>query len=91
MLHHKELEMLDKLHNGNKFDNVDRPEHYNKFGIECITAIKASMSDEEFKGYLKGNLIKYTWRYSYKSKPLEDLKKAKWYLNKLIEEIENEK
>ena len=39
---------------------------------------------DEWKGYLKGNCLKYLWRYQYKSKPLEDLKKAQWYLTRLI-------
>jgi hypothetical protein len=54
--------------------------HYNTGSVECIEAIKASMSDTEFKGYLKGNAMKYLWRYDYKGKPVEDLKKAQWYL-----------
>ena len=65
-------------------DEVNQPAHYNTGNIECITAIEASMSQEEFCGYLKGNCLKYLWRYRYKGKPLEDLKKAQWYLNKLI-------
>jgi hypothetical protein len=68
-----------------RFDEVDKPEHYNSGKVECIEAIKASMSAEEYKGYLKGNTIKYLWRYQYKGKPVQDLKKAQWYLNKLIE------
>ena len=67
-----------------QFDAVNFPQHYNEGGIEAIDAIKASMSLTEFKGYLKGNVLKYTWRYTYKEKPLEDLNKAKWYLEKLI-------
>lgn len=66
-----------------KPDVVNKPRHYNQYGIECIDAIQASMSVEEFKGYLKGNIEKYIWRYTYKN-GIEDLKKAQWYLNKLI-------
>jgi hypothetical protein len=69
-------------------DEVNRPEHYNSGSIECIEAIKASMSPEEFKGYLKGNSLKYLWRYSYKGKPKQDLEKAKWYLERLIESVQ---
>ena len=47
------------------------------------------MTEEEFKGYLKGNNLKYLWRYNYKDKPLEDLQKAKWYLDKLIKVVHN--
>lgn len=67
-------------------DPVERPVHYNTGSVECIEAIKASMSDTEFKGYLKGNAMKYLWRYAYKGKPVEDLKKAQWYLARLTEE-----
>ena len=65
-------------------DMVNSPPHYNKHTIECIVAIEAALTEEEFKGYIKGNVLKYTWRENYKDK-LEDLKKAAWYLNRLIE------
>ena len=42
---------------------------------------------EGYEHYLQGNIIKYLWRYRYKN-GTEDLKKAQWYLNKLIEEVE---
>ena len=64
-------------------DVVNNPEHYNTGSIECIEAIEESMSSVAFKGYLKGNCIKYLWRYDYKGKQVEDLQKAGWYLNKL--------
>ena len=69
-------------------DNVNRPTHYNTGNIECIEAIEESMTPDAFKGYLKGNTMKYLWRYERKGKGLEDLKKAQWYLNRLIEEAE---
>lgn len=68
----------------NKKDPVNNPDHYNEGEIECIDAIEASMSLEEFQGYLKGNSLKYLWRYKYKSNPKQDLEKAQWYLTKLI-------
>ena len=66
-------------------DPVNSPAHYaDSFGgIQCIDAIETSMSTEEFKGFLKGNVQKYVWRYSQKN-GAEDLKKAKWYLERLI-------
>ena len=70
-----------------KHDEVAHPAHYNTGEIECIEAIKASMSSEEFWGYLKGNTLKYLWRYNYKGKPKQDLEKAQWYLNRLIEQM----
>lgn len=67
---------------------VIHPSHYNKGGIECIEAIKASMSKEAFLGGLKFNVMKYVWRYESKEKPIEDLKKAQFYLDRLIKELE---
>jgi len=64
---------------------VENPDHYNTGAIEAIEAIKASMPSEQFFGYLKGNVMKYLWRYDYKEKPIEDLRKADWYLNRLID------
>ena len=72
---------------GNAVDMVNSPPHYNKHGIECIMAIEAALTEEEFKGYIKGNVLKYTWRENYKNK-VEDLKKAAWYLKRLIESVE---
>lgn len=69
-------------------DKVNHPLHYTSGGIECIEAIKASMSKDEYKGYLKGNVLKYIWRYKNKNNPVEDLKKAKVYLEWLIKEVE---
>jgi len=69
--------------NSEREDVVNKPKHYNTGNIECIEAIEESMSSVAFKGYLKGNCMKYLWRYDYKGKQVEDLNKAKWYLNKL--------
>lgn len=68
-------------------DLVNQPPHYNQGGVECIEAIKASMSAEEFQGYLKGNAIKYLWRYRHKN-GVQDLQKANWYNNRLIRELQ---
>jgi len=65
-------------------DVVNNPDHYNTGNIECIDAIEESMSSVAFKGYLKGNCMKYLWRYDYKGKQVEDLQKAQWYLAKLL-------
>jgi hypothetical protein len=59
------------------------PDHY-KGAVECIDAIRASMTAEAFAGYLKGNIQKYLWRYEKKN-GVEDLRKAGVYLNWLIE------
>ncbi len=70
-------------------DMVNKPAHYRQGGVECIEAIEASMSREEFQGYLKGNLEKYIWRYRHKN-GIEDLRKARWYLDRLIASVEAE-
>lgn len=70
------------------FKDINNPSHYNSGDVECIDGIKASLSKEEFEGYLHGNIIKYVWRFRYKG-GVKDLRKAEWYLKKLIEEIEN--
>jgi hypothetical protein len=69
-------------------DNVNHPPHYNQGSIECIDAIKAA-TGSGFVKYCTGNVIKYLWRYDNKG-GLEDLKKAAWYLDRLIKEMGNE-
>ena len=69
-------------------DAVNHPSHYTGAGIECIEAIKASMTPDALAGYLKGNVQKYLWRYEKKVNPIDDLKKARWYLDYLINELE---
>ena len=63
---------------------VDEPPHYNVGEIECIDYIKQQLGDE-YGAYLLGNCHKYLHRHKYKGSPAEDLKKAQWYLNRLIE------
>ena len=81
----EELEQAGKEAYAN-VDMVNNPSHYNKAGVECITAIQAATGDG-YEYYLQGNILKYLWRYRYKN-GMEDLKKAQWYLNELIEEVE---
>ena len=69
-------------------DVVNHPPHYGEGKIECIEYLRDNMDVMMFMGYLEGNIKKYLHRYRYKNKPLEDLKKAQWYLNRLIEEME---
>ena len=78
----EEEERIGKEAYGN-LDMVNEPPHYNQAGIECIDAIQAALTPEEFRGYCKGNNLKYTWREQYKNKT-EDLRKAAWYLDKLL-------
>ena len=73
-----------------EYDVVTKPEHYNQDNcIECIDAIRAALGTG-FKEYLQGNILKYIWRHKYKN-GVEDLKKARWYHDRLIEsEITND-
>ena len=68
-------------------DAVNHPQHYTKGGVECIDAIRASMTTEAFAGYCKGNVLKYVWRYESKG-GIEDLQKAAVYLNWLVQIVD---
>jgi hypothetical protein len=63
--------------------NVNHPNHYNQGKIEVIDAI-----EEWGLGFNDGNVVKYVSRYKHKERPLEDLKKAKWYLEREINRLE---
>jgi hypothetical protein len=73
-------ELLNRV--TSKPDLVNAPPHYRQGGIECIDAIRAALTDEEFRGYVKGNSMKYLWREKHKGGD-QDLKKAAWYLNRI--------
>ena len=70
--------------------SVNHPQHYQSSSIECIDAIRAQMTPEEFRGFLKGNVIKYMWREKMKG-GTESLLKANWYLDQLIQHEEKQK
>ena len=72
-------------------DQVNKPPHYNSGSIECIDAMQAMADGSMVWGqnaYLWQNAFKYLWRWPYKKKPIEDLKKCRWYLDRLISLIE---
>jgi hypothetical protein len=69
-------------------DVVNKPKHYNQGDIECIDAIEAMLTHEEFVGYLRGNSLKYRWRFRYKN-GIEDLRKAEWYEKRLLKVLNN--
>jgi len=77
-------ETFDVHHAPVKEDMVESPPHYNNGSVECIEAIEAMLSKDEYIGYLRGNALKYMWRFRYKSKPFEDLRKARWYEERLM-------
>lgn len=70
-----------------KDDQVNSPSHYTQGNRETIEVIKDYMTNDEFAGYLKGNIIKYVGRFKFKGKPVQDLQKAEWYLERLIKEV----
>jgi hypothetical protein len=69
------------------FELINHPPHYTDGTIECIDAIQAQLTPEEYRGYLKGNIAKYVWRERHKG-GRESLMKARWYLDRLISIIE---
>lgn len=69
-------------------DNVNHPSHYTQGGVECIDAITAATVNKTgIEAVCTANVIKYIWRYEGKN-GLEDVKKAQWYINRLIAELE---
>jgi hypothetical protein len=72
-------------------DNVNHPSHYTQGAIECIDAIKeATKGLFGIEAVCTANIIKYVWRWKFKN-GLEDLDKASWYLDKLKQEVRNQK
>ena len=71
-----------------QYNNVHSPAHYNQGQTECIDAIEAMLSQEEYIGYLRGNSMKYRWRFRYKN-GFEDLNKAEWYEKRLVKFMED--
>lgn len=68
-----------------KEDNVNHPSHYTAGKIECIDALEAATCElTGIEAVCTANAIKYLWRWKQKN-GVEDLKKARWYLNRLIE------
>jgi len=88
MIYYNEEEMKYILEEKQTKDLVNNPPHYNKGNIECIDAIEAMLTHEEYVGYLRGNSLKYRWRFRYKN-GIQDLEKAKWYENRLMEVLNN--
>lgn len=70
-----------------KNNPVNHSLHYNTGGIECIEAIKAALTEDEFVGFLKGQILKYTWRSGHKDDIIQDTKKSIRYAEYLCEFI----
>lgn len=82
-------EVVEEHSEDAKADPVNRPAHYTSGGIECIDAMQAAFGDEAVKDFCLCNAFKYLWRHRQKN-GVEDLKKARWYLNRLITAMEAE-
>ena len=66
-------------------DNVNHPKHYTFGKYEVIDIIKDQLSEDQFIGYCLGNAVKYISRCQHKGKMTEDIRKAIWYLNAIVE------
>ena len=71
-------------------DYVNHPNHYTNSKVECIDALESMTENytNVVDAELSWQIVKYIWRHPFKFKPLEDLKKARWYLDRLIKKIE---
>lgn len=93
-IHQKRIEVgikMDLKENARIKEAVNKPKHYiGVYGLEAITVMKNFLPNytNPYLGYLVGNVIKYTLRAPLKGKTLEDLKKARKYLDEAIEELE---
>ena len=89
------MKLYDELDNWNKQndDLVNHPPHYNKGRYETINVIDDAVDGAPTTqlAYAQGNVIKYILRMWYKNKALQDAKKARWYLDKVISSLEKEK
>lgn len=73
---------------GGSTDMVNHPKHYTQGGIECIDALKAAtVGKRGIEAVCVANVIKYLWRYEEKN-GIEDVRKAKWYIERLLKELE---
>jgi hypothetical protein len=72
---------------GESNDIINNPSHYNRNGIETIDVLKAYLTPEEYKGYLKATIITYLLRSPYKGQQKDDILKAKWYADRLAQEV----
>jgi hypothetical protein len=82
----KAVEEKNEAMLGPRDDMVMHPLHYTANGeIECIDAIRASMRDDQYEGFLRGQCMKYLWRYRLKGNPIRDLKKGMFYWGRLMD------
>tara|TARA_R110000787_G_scaffold81801_2_gene177188 strand:- start:51 stop:362 length:312 start_codon:yes stop_codon:yes gene_type:complete len=94
-MEYKDSDLVEENFNVGNLDDVledlvNHPNHYKSEGvsdIECIDAIQAALTEEEFQGFCKGNNIKYTWRANRKQDVHTNISKAVWYMKKLLDSL----
>lgn len=69
-------------------ESVNHPDHYNQGGMECFDVIKAFLGDQAFEDFCVGNVVKYVLRYRHKGQVLDDLKKARFYIDEILKRYE---
>ena len=74
---------MGEVFSGRLAEDKINPSHYRTDTIECIDAIEAMLTTEEFIGFLRGTIMQYDWRYPNKN-GIEDLNKSQWYRDKLL-------
>lgn len=84
---HSRIDVIGQSGNtGEHYDEIN-PDHYKQGSVECIDAIESALTPDEFRGYCKGNVLKYTWRERHKQQATA-LRKAMWYLERLVKVLE---
>ena len=82
--------MLDgAVYHPSRDDVVNNPEHYKVGGYEALDVIKAKLTPEEYRGYCKGNVLKYLMRANYKGHHDQDCEKAEFYNKELSNALES--
>jgi hypothetical protein len=82
----EQQKVAHEVFNGSIVDDKINPSHYKTDTIECIDAIEAMLTPEEFIGFLRGTIMQYDWRYPNKN-GIEDLNKSQWYRDKLLAKL----
>lgn len=74
------------------YETVNHPPHYTPDAIECIDALAVVLTPDEFRGFLRGTILKYQWRLGRKPnvEMLEDIQKCNWYAERLEAHVQNE-
>ena len=69
-------------------NDISKPKHYTQGNVECLDAIDSMLGESSRIDFYRTQIVKYLWRLRDKGSPLKDAKKAKFYLERLIEKLE---